>query len=981
MKTCHVALGQRAEGGSPKAEVRRRKVWVGRWLRLLIGGWLPLLLCSLNPSPASASLTLTALVNFYGTNGAQPYAGLLLDTNTGILYGTTSAGGAHNQGTVFSLNPTSQAFSLLYSFSGGTNDGARPLGGLMLGSDGNFYGTTSAGGPDDLGTVFVFGASTTNVVKTLAAFNGTNGAQPECILVQMPGDTNLFGTTLMGGELNFGAVFSCPLFSPPTPGLASPDRSLAGVRLVGSFDNTNTGAYPAAGLTVGTTYLDGQSNLFGVTSAGGSVFDSGAVFMVLPNNPDPLQTLFTFSVTNGASPQAPLLLSTNVTTNYVTFFYGTAAGGGANDLEVGGDGTIFGVTAWGAYTNIVSFSLGRTNGSSPSGGLVEGSDGNFYGTTTSGGGANSGVVFSFNPSNSTPIKLLSSFTGANGANPYGGVVQAGDGNFYGTTVAGGKGKKGALFRLSGFVPYIITQPTNQSGQTSNTITLAVAAGGSAPLTYRWMYNSNYLGGGRNFYGINSPILTISNAVPADSGTYTVIIKNANGSISSTNFTLTVVDPYGEGIPKLKITGPAQNTYLSTTAITVTGTTSSTVGVAHVFFKLTNPSSSASSWQLATPVKGWTRWSADINLAPGTNLFQAYAVSTVGHASLTNTAYFVPSPFAQVAGTYNGLFYDTNKVTLTNAGFFSVQVTYLGKFSGSLQMAGAHESFSGPLDATGMGQATVPMGKSQPLSFGLQLDLTQGTDHITGSVSNQAWVAELAGDLAVFNASTNIAPQQGLYTFVIPGAGATPQPAGDGWGTVKVDAAGNIHLSGALADGTTLAQTVPVSPSGQWPLYVSPSGGEGLLLGWLAFPSGSDQGFGGDVTWLKAALSTAKYYPNGVALQTSVLGSPYAAPGRGTNLFNTTNLLVILSGGGLGQSITNLITLDSSNRVVNQSPNKLSLSFSTALGSFSGSVAAPGVSKPISFEGVVLQNQGVGSGFFLSSGQSGRVLIAPPPAVP
>lgn len=939
-----------------------------------------LLVCALAPLQGRAALTLKALVNFYGTNGAQPYAGLLLDTNTGILYGTTSAGGAHNEGTVFSFNPVNQNFTLLHSFTGGTDEGAKPLGGLMLGMDGYFYGTTSAGGPDDLGTVFAFGASTPGQLETLASFYGTNGAQPQCVLAQMPGDTNLYGTTLMGGKLGFGAVFSCPPFSPPTPGSPSPQRTLAGARLVASFDNTNTGAYPAAGLTVGTVYLDGPNYLYGVTSAGGSVFDSGTFFTIAPGAPDPLQTLFAFSQTNGAGPQAPLLLSTNVTTNFVTFFYGATAGGGENDLELGGDGALFGLTAWGAYTNVVSFSFGMTNGSSPLGGLIEGSDGNFYGTTFSGGAGNSGVIFSFNPSNSAPIKLLSSFTGGNGANPNGGVVQAGDGNFYGTTVAGGKGKKGTLFQLSGFLPYIITQPTNQTVQTSNTITLAVAAGGSAPLTFRWMFNSNYLGGGHNFYGINSPTLTISNAVPADTGTYAVRIQNLNGSISSTNVTLTVVEPYGEARPTLRITAPATNSYLSTTAITVTGSTGGTVAVARVFYRLANQSSSGSSWQLATPLNGWRSWSADLTLSTGTNLFQAYAVNLAGVTSITNSAVFIPSPFAQVAGAYNGLFYDTNNVTQTNAGFFSLLATYLGKFSGSLQMAGAHYPFNGQFDTSGLGQATIPMGKLQPLNLWLQLDLTQGTDHITGSVSNLAWAAALAGDRAVFNASTNIAPQQGLYTFVIPGAGAAPQPAGDGWGTVTVDAAGNIHLSGSLADGTALAQTVPVSPSGQWPLYASPSGGQDLLLGWLAFSGDTNQALGGEVLWLKPALSTAKYYTNGLAFQTPIQGSPYAAPARGTNLFNATNLVVVLSGGGLAHSITNRITLDPSNRVVNQSSNKLTLSFLTTAGSFKGTVINPATSKSISFNGVVLENQGAASGFFLGSGQSGRVLIAPPEAV-
>jgi uncharacterized repeat protein (TIGR03803 family) len=969
MKTCHAVLGQRAEGGGAKAEV-------GRWFRLLTGGCVLLLLCAFAPLPGRAGLTLKTLATFYGTNGAQPYAGLMLGTN-GNFYGTTSSGGTNGgYGTVFSFNPTNQNIGLLHSFSGGA-DGAIPLSGLMQGLDGNLYGTASAGGSNNLGTVFA--VDTLGQLVTLGSFDGTNGAGPQCVLVQNTNDGSLYGTTLSGGafygttnsggtNFGFGAVFSLMPQPPAGPGVAWPLRSGPGISLLASFDSTNTGAYPAAGLT-----LDNYGNLYGVTSAGGSVYGSGTFFQVLPGSGTPLLPLFSFSGTNGAFSQAPLLLSTNIATNGYYFIYGTTAEGGTNNIDEGGDGTIFGITAYGATTNLLSLSFAKTNGASPAAGLIEGADGNFYGTTVGGGAHNSGAIFSFNPSNSTPIKLLYSFSGGpNGKSPYGGLVQGTDGNFYGTTLAGGKGNKGTIFQLSGFSPYIITQPTNQTVQTSNTVTIAVVAGGSAPLIYEWRFNSNTLSNVRNYSGATSSVLTLTNAVPANSGSYSVIIKNAAGSITSTNAALLVVNPPGR--PSLRITDPAQNTYLKTTAVTVTGDTSGTVTVAHVFFRL-----NGGSWHPATEVNGWSRWSAGVTLSPGTNHFEAYAASFSGTSSPTNSAYFVPSPFAQVAGSYNGLFYDPANVTPANAGFFTLQTTYLGKFSGALQMAGTHYSFGDQFDANGVGQATIPMSKSAPLTVWLQLDMTRGTDHLTGSVSNQTWAAALAGDLDVFNGSTSIAPQQGNYTLVIPGAGAAPRPAGDSWGTVKLDAAGNVHLSGSLADGTSIAQTVPVSRGGAWPLYASLYSGQGLLLGWLALSSDSNQALAGNVLWLKSASSTAKYYANGLTLRTNIQGSPYTAPGGGTNLFNATNLVVVLSGGGLAQSITNHITLDANNKVVNLGSNKLSLSFSSSAGSFKGSVAGPApASKSISFNGVVLENQGAASGlgFFLGSGQSGQVSIAP-----
>lgn len=209
MKTCQSVLGQRAEGGDAKGEGGRSKVEARRGFRRLTGCCL-LLLCALAPLSASGFI-LKPLVTFYGTNGAQPYAGLTLDTNSGIFYGTTSAGGAYNQGTVFAVNSLGQ-FTMLASFDG--TNGAKPMGALLLNTnDGYLYGTTSSGGSNELGTVFRAG-TTPGPIETLGSFDGTNGSQPQCALVLNRFDQNLYGTTLEGGEFGFGAVFSA---TPPAP--------------------------------------------------------------------------------------------------------------------------------------------------------------------------------------------------------------------------------------------------------------------------------------------------------------------------------------------------------------------------------------------------------------------------------------------------------------------------------------------------------------------------------------------------------------------------------------------------------------------------------------------------------------------------------------------------------------------------------------------------------------------------------------------
>ena len=155
---------------------------------------------------------LTTLASFDGTNGAQPYAALTLGTD-GNFYGTASTGGDYGNGTVFVITPTGK-LATLASFDG-TNNGAQPFGPLVQAPDGNFYGTASAGGGYGLGTVFVVGSS--GGLTNLASFNGTNGAQPYGgLALARGGGVNLYGTTSAGGPYNSGTIFSLTTSGPLT---------------------------------------------------------------------------------------------------------------------------------------------------------------------------------------------------------------------------------------------------------------------------------------------------------------------------------------------------------------------------------------------------------------------------------------------------------------------------------------------------------------------------------------------------------------------------------------------------------------------------------------------------------------------------------------------------------------------------------------------------------------------------------------------
>jgi uncharacterized repeat protein (TIGR03803 family) len=359
----------------------------------------------------SSNGVLTSLHSFNGAgDGANPEDGLALGSD-GNFYGTTLAGGSNNSGTVFQIG-TNGALISLHSFIG-ANDGALPHAGLAQGADGYFYGTTYEGGTNDFGTVFQI--STNGVLLSLFSFLGANdGANPEAGLVQAS-DGNFYGTTYSGGAQGDGTVF----------------RVLTNGVLTSlySFSGLADGASPDAALVQGA-----DGNLYGTTTEGGTS-NAGSVFEFSTNGA--LASLYSFTGGNdGGKPECALVQSSD------GILYGTTESGGTNVYF----GTVFEITTDGALSNLYSFNGGNL-GAYPYSGLVQGSDGNFYGTTYWGGSNFYGTVFQIS-SNGT-LAVLYGFSGGNdGGNPQGALVQGLDGNFYGTTVNGGKHNSGAVFKIT-----------------------------------------------------------------------------------------------------------------------------------------------------------------------------------------------------------------------------------------------------------------------------------------------------------------------------------------------------------------------------------------------------------------------------------------------------------------------------------------------------------------------------------------------------
>ncbi|HSB69072.1 MAG TPA: choice-of-anchor tandem repeat GloVer-containing protein [Candidatus Methylomirabilis sp.] len=387
-------------------------------------------------------------------------SGLLMGAD-GNFYGTTSLGGANDLGGVFKLTPTG-TLTTLYSFTGQT-DGVYPApsAGLIRGSDGNFYGTTSnGGGSDDLGTVFKL--TPTGTLTTLHAFTvaKADGAYPAAGLVQDP-TGNLYGTTSEKGGPGFGTVFKL-----------TQDGTFTTLH---SFTGTD-GENPLGGLV-----RDPGGNLYGTTSSGGT-HTYGTVFKLTPSGSTfTLTTLHAFTGTTGqgANPQGTLLRDPGGT------LYGTTYGGASNR------GTVFSLVPTAdpnAYTFSPLHEFSGTDGANPAAGLLLGADGNLYGTTlgdctygdvtcTSTSAGKHGTVFRLAPDGSA-FTTLHTFGGAEGANPQTPLIQDPDGHFYGTTSqGGGAGSGGVAFVLRVGNALTVTLPGPGTGTVSS-----VPAGISCPGT-------------------------------------------------------------------------------------------------------------------------------------------------------------------------------------------------------------------------------------------------------------------------------------------------------------------------------------------------------------------------------------------------------------------------------------------------------------------------------------------------------------------
>lgn len=431
-----------------------------------------------------ATTAWTVKHNFDVTTGSEPVAGLIMGSN-GKLYGTTSKGGANGLGVLFEYNLATSTFTKLHDFTSAT--GTLPTGNLMQASNGKLYGLCPGGGANDAGVIFEYDIATPQYTLKhsfvsgdpigerpfgglaespngklygLTTRNISNGVNISVVIEFNPANGSVgykLGATFLkgAGDRNYSSMVNVtntlygvsPLGGETGAGvLFSYNPFLDEYKSVFDFDYGTDGAFPYAGMT-----LAGNGKMYGLLSTGGTG-KKGILYEFDPVTNDYLKKV-DFNGTNGSNPLGEMLLASNGKL-YGTTTYGGAASntsyfsienGSFNLREGTGHGVLFEYDpVTGTYTKKAEFDA--TTGTNPYGQLMEATDGFFYGVTNHGGANSGGTIYKFDLTNSqiTKLKDLPANAGFIVNGPRSGLTEAPNGKFYGVTPYGDNSNGGGI---------------------------------------------------------------------------------------------------------------------------------------------------------------------------------------------------------------------------------------------------------------------------------------------------------------------------------------------------------------------------------------------------------------------------------------------------------------------------------------------------------------------------------------------------------
>jgi hypothetical protein len=380
----------------------------------------------------------------------------------------------------------------------------------------------------------------------------------------------------------------------------------------------------------------------------------------------------------------------------------------------------------------------------------------------------------------------------------------------------------------------------------------------------------------------------------------------------------------------------------------------------------------------------------LKAAPGTGAaFAGWTGSIVSIANplvfdITNSmvlqANFVSSPFGSVAGTYDGLFGASNAAEATSGLLKGLTVSTKGVYSGTLFIDGASHALSGTFVASGQASNSITRTTKLggPLTVAMTLDLSNTPPQITGTISNTltAAVANLvayrATNAGTLKYTTLLEPEPGVL-------GQSNAPSGYGY-LLMSQKAGVLTLSGNLADGTALSQTVPVTAvtgTNEVPVFVSLYANTGLLTGWLNMAGGTTPT--GTLDWIKPAAPKSLLYPGGFTNEVTAQGAVWTAPAAHTAALDLTAGQLIISGGNLKTDLIFDVSLNSANALTevastNNSTNSVKGTIAPATGLLTVTFGNGAGKATTIGKGAVLQDTTNGAGYFLTKTNAGSFIL-------
>jgi uncharacterized repeat protein (TIGR03803 family) len=445
--------------------------------------------------------TFTTLGNFTGFNGEAPLFGDMVQATNGNYYGAAADGGKNGFGNIFEVTSAGKLNSIsVYSFCSlaGCADGFNPWTAPILASDGNLYGTTVNGGnSSDAGTIYklTVGGKLTTVYSFCATYPCSDGSGPVGLVQASNG--NFYGVAQVGGAYSNGTLFEL--------------TSTGEFKVLHSFCaqlGCSTGANPGA-----SPMQASNGNIYG-TAARGGFHSGGVVYEITPSGS--YKALYNFcSQTNcadGSYPQSALVQDANGN------LYGTTLNGGAY-----GAGTVFEITPSDQFIVLHSFSGNGTDGEFPQSSVTLANDGNLYGTTTNGTDTSYGSIYQITPDGT--YTSLYDFCNPSTCSAYDaayGLLQSTDGTFYGATADGGTHGDGLVYSFSNnLTPLVKTVPV--AGRVGiRVIILGHGLSGSTSVTFNGVSAS---------FTVNSDTY-ITAVVPTGATTGTVSVVTPTGTLNS-----------------------------------------------------------------------------------------------------------------------------------------------------------------------------------------------------------------------------------------------------------------------------------------------------------------------------------------------------------------------------------------------------------------------------------------------------------------